>query len=176
MYAYTCIYTRVWLYICTPVGLFCLFILSISLLHACVSQVFFNTCMRAWEGIGSGFFFNLFMVSACCWLGSHVLAEKAITASSCIFPTFVGVRVVGRCVLVCARTHTQTTWVIDVSPGVVQTPGEPAESWSTKAQCTCRSYMSAKYVFLYICCAAGFDDLGWLPLLFELGIYFLWAN
>jgi len=26
--------------------------------------------------------------------------------------------VVGVCVLVYARTHTQTTWVLDVSPGV----------------------------------------------------------
>ena len=29
------------------------------------------------------------------------------------------------CVLVCARTHTQTTWVLDVSPGVGRTPGGP---------------------------------------------------
>ena len=34
---------------------------------------------------------------------------------------------VGVCVLVYARTHTQTTWVIDVSPGVGQTPGEPED-------------------------------------------------
>ena len=27
------------------------------------------------------------------------------------------------CVLVYARTHTQTTWVLDVSPGVGRTPG-----------------------------------------------------
>ena len=38
------------------------------------------------------------------------------------------------CVLVYARTHTQTTWVLDVSPGVGRTPGEPEESRSTKAQ------------------------------------------
>ena len=31
------------------------------------------------------------------------------------------------CVLVYARTHTQTTWVLDVSPGVGRTPGEPKE-------------------------------------------------
>ena len=40
---------------------------------------------------------------------------------------------VGGCVLVHARTHTQTTWVLDVSPGVGRTPGESEESKSTKA-------------------------------------------
>jgi len=32
--------------------------------------------------------------------------------------------VVSVCVLVNARTHTQITWVLDVSPGVGRTPGE----------------------------------------------------
>ena len=66
MYAYTCIYTRVWVYICTRVGAFCFF----SLLHACVSQVFFEH-LYAWVG-GDwevGFFHSFFMVSACCWRG-----------------------------------------------------------------------------------------------------------
>jgi len=36
-------------------------------------------------------------------------------------------------VLVYARTHTQTTWVLDVSLGVGRTPGEPEDSRSTKA-------------------------------------------
>ena len=62
--------------------------------------------------------------------------------------------------LVCARTHTQTTWVLDVSPGVARTPRELAESRSTKAQYTCRPYMYTQYICLYICCAAGFVDLG----------------
>ena len=38
----------------------------------------------------------------------------------------------GVCVLVYARTHTQSTWVLDVSPGVGRTPGEPEESRSAK--------------------------------------------
>ena len=63
-------------------------------------------------------------------------------------------------VLVYARTYTQTTWVLDVSPGVGRTPGEPEESTSTKAQCTCRPYRCTQYICLYICWAAGFDDLG----------------
>jgi len=85
------------------------------------------------------------------------------------------------CVLVYACTHTQTTWVLDVSPGVGRTPGEPGESRSTKAQreimlfigkpmgrsimisnaqYTCRPYRCTQYICLFICCAAGFDDLG----------------
>jgi len=55
------------------------------------------------------------------------------------------------CVLVYARTHTQTTWVLDVSPGVGRTLGEPEESRLTKAQYTCRPYHSrcTKYICLY---------------------------
>jgi len=37
------------------------------------------------------------------------------------FSIFAGVRVMGGCVLVIARTHTQTTWVLDGSRGVGQT-------------------------------------------------------
>jgi len=68
--------------------------------------------------------------------------------------------VVGVCVLVYARTHTQTTWVFDVSPGVGRTLGGPEESRSTKAQYTCRPYRCTQYICLHVCCAAGFDDLG----------------
>ena len=56
----------------------------------------------------------------------------------------------GGWVLVYARTHTQTTWVFDVSPGVGRTPGELEESRSTKAQYTCRPYMCTKYICLYM--------------------------
>jgi len=63
-------------------------------------------------------------------------------------------------VFVYTRTHTQTTWILDVSPGVGQTPGEPEESRSTKVQYTCRQYMCTKYICLHICWAAEFDDLG----------------
>ena len=85
-------------------------------------------------------------VSACSSLalvsgvGGCVLAGVEIGVLSCIFSIFAGVRVVGVCVLVYARTHTQTTRVLDVSPGVGRTPGEPEESRSTKAQYTCRPY------------------------------------
>ena len=52
--------------------------------------------------------------------------------------------------LVYARTHTQTTWVLDVSPGVGRTPGEPEESRLTKAQYTCRPYRCpCTFVYIY---------------------------
>jgi len=64
------------------------------------------------------------------------------------------------CVLVYARTRTQTTWVLDVNTGVGLTLEEPEESRLTKAQYTCRPYRCTQYICLYICCVAGFDDLG----------------
>ena len=105
-------------------------------------------------------------VSACPWLalvtgvGDYVLAGVEIGVCLVYFSIFAGVRVVGVCVLVYARTHTQTTRVLDVSPGVGRTPGEPEESRSTKAQYTCRPYRCTQYICVCICCAAGFDDLG----------------
>ena len=82
--------------------------------------------------------------SACAWLalvdsvGGYVLAGVEIGLISCVFLHFVGVWVVGGYVLVYARAHTQSTWVLHVSPGVRRTPGEPEESRSTKEQYTCR--------------------------------------
>ena len=37
------------------------------------------------------------------------------------------------CACIRAYTQKQTTWVLDVSPGVGRTPGEPEEPRSTKA-------------------------------------------
>jgi len=113
-----------------------------------------------WGGWKWGF------VSACSWLalvsgvGGCVLAEVEIGFCLVYLSIFAGVRVGCVCVRVYARTYTQTTWVFDVSPGVGRTPGEPEESRSTKAQYTCRPYRCTQYICLYICCAAGFDDLG----------------
>ena len=53
------------------------------------------------------------------------------------------------CVLVYARTYTQTTWVLDVSPGVGRTPGEPEESRSTKAQYIDRIGVHSTFVYIY---------------------------
>jgi len=68
------------------------------------------------------------------------------------FSIFAGVRVVGVCVLVYARIHTQTIWVLDVSPGVgrSESPGGPEESRLTKAQYTCKPYRCTQYICLYI--------------------------
>ena len=108
-------------------------------------------------------------ISACSWLalvtgvGGYVLAGVEIGVLSCIFLYFCGCYGGGcvcACMLVYARTHTQTTWILDVSPGVGRTPGEPGEPRSTKAQYTCRPYRCTQYICLYTCCTAGFDDLG----------------
>jgi len=96
------------------------------------------------------------MVSACYWRGGLCFGGDKDRGFVLYFFIFAGVRVVGVCVLVYACTGTQTTWVLDVSPGVGQTPGEPEESRSTKAQYACRPYRCTQYICLYICCTAGF--------------------
>ena len=141
------------LFICTVQSLY-----YMRVHHRCFLTL---ACMCV-RGLEVGF------VSACSWLalvtgvGGYVLAGVEIGVLSCIFLYFCGCwgGVVSVCVLVYARTHTQTTWVLDVSPGVGRTPGGPEESRSTKAQYTCRPYRCTQYICLYICCAAGFDDLG----------------
>ena len=65
MRAFAFVCARMWMYVCTRVGAFFLFVLSISLLLARVSQVFLNTYMRVCGVVGSGVCFSLFMVSAC---------------------------------------------------------------------------------------------------------------
>jgi len=90
MYAHTFIYARVWVYICTCVGAFCLFVLS-NLSTTCgVSQVFLNACMRVCGVLEVRF------VSACSWLalvtgvGGYVLTGVEIGVLSCIFLYFCG--------------------------------------------------------------------------------------
>ena len=68
------------------------------------------------------------MVSACYWRGRLCFGGVKDRGFVLYFSIFAGVRVVGGCVLVYARTHTQTTWVLDVSPGVGRTSGELEES------------------------------------------------
>jgi len=102
------------------------------------------------------------MVSACCWRGRLCFGrcrDRSFVLYISLFLRVVGWWV-GGWVLVYARAHTQTTLVLDVSPGVGRTPGEPEESRSTKAQYTCRPYMCTQYNCLYVCWAASFDDLG----------------
>ena len=71
MYAYPCcIYTRVWVYICTRVGAFCLFVLSNpSTTCVCITGVFLTPacmCRGGWEERGWN---RVKMDSACCWRG-----------------------------------------------------------------------------------------------------------
>jgi len=56
-----------------------------------------------WGGIGSGDCFRLFMVSACYWRGRLYFVRGRDRG---YFSICAGVRVVGVCVLVYARTHT----------------------------------------------------------------------
>ena len=85
------IYTRVWVYICTRVGAFYLFVLSnLSTTCACITGVsqHFHVCGGGKLEVG--------FVSACSWLalvtgvGGYVLAGVEIGGLSCIFLYFCG--------------------------------------------------------------------------------------
>ena len=158
MYAYACICTREWVYICTCEGVFCLIVPSNPSTTCLCITGFFSTPARVCSvELEMGFF----SICACCWRESLCFDKGRDRGFGLIyFSIFAGVRVVGGCVFVYARTHTPTTWVLDMSPGVRRTPEEPEESRSTKAQYACRPYRCTKYICLYICWAAGFDDLG----------------
>ena len=104
MYAYTFIYARVWVYICTRVGASCLFVLSITKTR--VSQRFLNTCMRVCGGIGSGVCFSLFMVSACHWRGRLCFGGGGDRGFVLYISLFL--RVLGWWVCVCVYTRVHT--------------------------------------------------------------------
>jgi len=160
MCAYTCIYTHVWVYICTRVGAFCLSVLSNpSTTCVCITGVFLTPACVCGGALEVGVFSSLFMVSACCWRGRLCFDRSGVRGFVLYISLFF--RVLGWWVGVClyTRVHTQTTWVPDVSPGVGQTPGEPEEFRSTKAQYTYRPYRCTKYICLYTCWAVDFDDL-----------------
>ena len=62
------------------------------------------------------------------------------------------------CVLVYARTHTQNTWALDVSPGM-DGHLESQKNPDRLKRGTFRPYRCTQYICLYVCWAAGFDDL-----------------
>jgi len=98
--------------------------------------------MHVCGGVGSEVCFSLFMVSACFWRGRLCFGrgrDRGFVLYISLFLQVLGWGVCV-CVFVYARKYTQTTWVLDVSPGVGRTSGEPEESRSTKAQYTCRPY------------------------------------
>ena len=95
MYAYTFMYMRVCVYICTRVlrrvVAFCLFVLSnLSTTCACITGVFLTLACVCGGGLEVGF------VSACSWLalvtgvGGYTLAGLEIGGLSCIFLYFCG--------------------------------------------------------------------------------------
>jgi len=79
---------------------------SISLIHARVSQVFLNTCMRGCVGIGSGVFSGLFVVSACCWCGRLCFGRGRDRGLVLYISLFL--RVLGWWVCVCLYTRVHT--------------------------------------------------------------------
>jgi len=107
MYAYTGIYTRVWVYICTRVGVFCLFLLSNpSSTCVCLTGVFFTPACVGGGELEVGFFSSLFMVSACCWRGRLCFGRGRDRGF--VLYIFLFLRVLGWWVGVCLYTHVHT--------------------------------------------------------------------
>jgi len=112
---YVCMYFYVYMCMCVCVRahvdvhmhscsriLYC----PISLLHARVSQVFLNTCVRVWGGVGSGVCFILFMVSACFWRGRLCFGRGRDRGFVLYISLFL--RVLGWCVCLCLYTRVHT--------------------------------------------------------------------
>ena len=79
----------------------------ISLPHACVSQVFFNTCMHVWEGVRSVVFCNLLMIGAFSWRGGLCFGNCRDKGFVLHIPLFLRVLEwwVGGCLYTHAHTH-----------------------------------------------------------------------
>ena len=112
---YVCVYVCIYIYIRSHVGvrmyscrriLFMPVYCPISLLHARVSQVFLNTCMRVCGGVGSGVCFSLFMVSACFWRGRLCFGRGKDRGFVLYISLFL--RVLGWGVCVCLYTRVRT--------------------------------------------------------------------
>jgi len=168
VYAYVCVYVFIYIYIHARVGVHmhsCRRILFVCTVQSLCYMRVYHRCFLtpAYVGVGG---LEVGLISACSWLAlvagveGYVLVGVEIGFCLIYFSIFAGVGAVCVCVLVYARTHTQATWVLDVSPGVERTPGEPEEPRSTKAHYTCRPYRCTQYICIYICWAAGFDNLG----------------
>ena len=78
----------------------------ISLLHARVSQVFLNTCMRVCGGVGSGVCFSLFMVSTCFWRGRLCFSRSRDRGFALYISLFLRVLRWRVCVCLYTRVHT----------------------------------------------------------------------
>jgi len=104
------------LWLCIPITLavvwahFVYLYCPISLLHARVSQVFLNTCMRVRGVICSGVCFSLFMVSACYWRGRLCFGRGRDRGFILYISLFL--RVLGWWVCVCLYTHVHTHKVL----------------------------------------------------------------
>ena len=117
VYMYVCVYVYIYICIHARVGVHmhscrCILFVSvylycpISLLHARVSQVFLNTCMRVCRGIGSGVCFTLFMVSACFWRGRLCFGRGRDRGFVLYISLFLRVLGWGVCVCLYTRVHT----------------------------------------------------------------------
>jgi len=115
VYVYVCVYVFIHIYIHARVGVHmhsCRRILFICAVQSLCYMRVYHRCFLTPEcvivgGLEVGFFVSLFMVSACYWCGRLCFGRGRNRGFGLVyFFIFAGVRVVGVCVLVYARTHT----------------------------------------------------------------------
>jgi len=118
VYVYVCVYVFIHIYI-----------------HARVS-VHMHSCRRIWF---------ICTVQSHCYM--HVYHRCFLTpACVCVGGLEVGFFPACSWLALVAGVGGYVFAVLDVSPGVGRTPGEPEEPRSTKAQYTCRPYRCTKYI------------------------------
>jgi len=137
VYMYVCVYVCKCMYIHTRVGVqmhSCRCILFICIAQSLYYMHVYHKCfltpvrvcgMRLEVRLFAACsWFSLFMVCTCCWRERLCFGKGGDRGFVWyISVIFAGVRVVGGCVLVYVRSDTQTSWLLNVSPGVAQTPG-----------------------------------------------------
>jgi len=117
VYMYVCVYVCIYIYIRVRVGVHmysCRRILFICTVQSLYYTRVYHRCFLTLACVCGGGL-EVGFISACSWfalvagVGGYVLAGSEIGVLSRTFSILSGVRVVGVCVLVYARTHTQTT-------------------------------------------------------------------
>ena len=165
VYVHVCAYAFIHIYIHARVGVHMhscrriLFICTVQSLYymRVYHRCFLTPACVCVGGLEVGCFSSLFMVRACCWCRRLCFGRGHGRDRGFVLYISLFLRVLGWWVGVCLYTRVHTHKLLGYLMWTQRWPEEPR---STKTQYTCRPYRCTKYICLYICWAAGLDDLG----------------
>jgi len=131
----------------------------ISLRYVRVSQVFLNTCMRVWGGIGSGVCFILSMVRSCYWCRRLCFGRGRDKGFVLYISLFLRVLKWCVCVYLYMRVHTHKLlgylmWA-QVWDGHLESQKKPDRLKRIIHVDRIMWHRCTQYICLYICCTAG---------------------